>query len=70
MMDCMVGNHGPRTLYFRGTGFSLYFKNLKIHTIHHSHFDMKKVPKQDEQVNSLHTCDYKLKWSSRVNIHT
>ena len=31
---------------------------------------MKNVPKQDEQVNSLHIWDYKLKSSSRVIIHT
>ena len=26
----------------------------KTYTIHHSHFDYEKVPKQDKQVNSLH----------------
>ena len=28
-------------------------RDRKIYTIHHSHFDYEKVPKQDEQVNSL-----------------
>ena len=28
-------------------------RDQKIYTIHHSHFDYEKVPKQDEQVNSL-----------------
>ena len=31
---------------------------------------MKKVPKQDEQVNLLRICDYKLKSSSRDIIYT
>ena len=31
---------------------------------------MKKVPKQDEQINLLRIYDYKLKSSSRVIIYT
>ena len=42
----------------------------KIYTIHHSHFDYEKVPKQDEQVNSLHAyMRLQVKWSSRVIMH-
>ena len=65
-------------LFIQGTIILVSLKKLliskrnrdrRIYTIHHSHFDYEKVPKQDELVNLLCIWDYKLKSSSRVIIH-
>ena len=39
--------------FFKKIKFQKWNRDWKTYTIHQGHFDYEKVPKQDEQVNSL-----------------